>query len=166
MPQLKFGTGRTVITPPLGLELCGYGPYRGRRATEIVQDLHCTALALSDGQNTYLWISNDLIWVDRSLVEATLRLVCSEHNLDPSHIVMTNTHTHSGPATMHTVAWGEWDNDYTQTLPYLFAEAIGQALAHMTPGRIGFGRTEIPELSVNRVEDDGPVDREAMLFRL
>lgn len=166
MSQLMFGVGRTVITPPLGVELCGYGPYLGRKATEIVQDLHCTVLALSDGDATYVWISNDLIFADRSLVAAALRLVHDEYGLDPSRVVMTNTHTHSGPATMKTVAWGEWDDDYTGTLPRLFADAVGQAIGRMAPGRIGFGRVEIPELSVNRVEDDGPVDREALLIRI
>ncbi|SVB52503.1 uncharacterized protein METZ01_LOCUS205357, partial [marine metagenome] len=148
MPQLHFGTGRTVITPPLGIELCGYGPYRERKGEEIVQDLHCTALALSDGAETYVWISNDLIWVDRTLVDATLRLVRKRHHLDPSKVVITNTHTHSGPATMRTVAWGEWDDAYTQTLPALFGEAVGQAVKELAPGRIGFGQAPIPKLSV------------------
>lgn len=166
MPQFCFGTGRTLITPPLGVELCGYGPYLGRRAAEIVQDLYCTALALSDGAQTCVWLSNDLVWTDRSLVDATLRLVRAEYNLDPARVVVTNTHTHSGPATMKTVGWGEWDDAYTRTLPRRFADAVGQALDRMAPGRIGFGRAEIPGLSVNRVDEDGPVDREALLIRI
>ena len=166
MPQLHFGTGRTVITPPLGIELCGYGPYRERKGEVIVQDLHCTALALSDGAETYVWISNDLIWVDRTLVDATLRLVRRRHHLDPSKVVVANTHTHSGPATMRTVAWGELDDAYTQTLPALFGEAVGQAVENLAPGRIGFGRAPIPKLSINRVDDDGPVDEEAVLIRI
>ena len=166
MPQLLFGTGRTVIPPPLGIELCGYGPYRERKGEEIVQDLHCTALALSDGEATYVWISNDLIWVDRSILDVMFRLVRARYGLDSSRVVVTNTHTHSGPATMRTVAWGEWDEAYTQTLPDLFAEAVGQAVGNLSPGRIGFGRAEIPELSVNRVEEDGPVDEEALLIRI
>jgi len=166
MPQLQFGTGRTVITPPLGIELCGYGPYRERKGEKIVQDLYCTALALSDGTETFVWLSNDLIWVDRALVDATLRLVRKRHGLDPSKVVITNTHTHSGPATMRTVAWGEWDETYTQTLPALFADAIRQAVGNLAPGRIGFGRAPIPHLSVNRVDNGGTVDEEAVLIRI
>lgn len=166
MSQLMFGIGRTVITPPPGVELCGYGFYLERRATEVFQDLHCTTLALSDGGSPYVWLSNDLIWVDRSLVDATLRLVWDEHGLDPARVVITSTHTHSGPATMKTVGCGEWNDAYAWTLPRLFADAIGQALDRMEPGRIGFGRATINELCVNRVESDGPVDQEAMLLRV
>ncbi|MDP6051338.1 MAG: neutral/alkaline non-lysosomal ceramidase N-terminal domain-containing protein [Candidatus Latescibacteria bacterium] len=166
MPQLLYGTGRTTITPPLGLELCGYGPYLERRSTKIHQDLQCTALALSDGEQTYVWVSNDLIWTDRSLIESTHRLVHGAYGLDPAHVVITNTHTHSGPATMKTVAWGAWNEDYADTLPGKFAEAIGQAVSNMESGRIGFGRVAIPKLSVNRVDEGGIVDQDALLMRI
>ena len=166
MPQLHFGTGRSIITPPTGVELCGYGPYLERRATAVHQDLHCTALAFSDGNRIYVWVSNDLVWTDRSLVDETHRIVRDLYGLDPARVVITNTHTHSGPATMKTVAWGKWDEDYTAGLPALFADAIGQAVSNLEPGRIGFGRTPVPELSVNRVDEGGEADAEALLMRI
>ncbi|MBT5872890.1 MAG: hypothetical protein HOH43_05675 [Candidatus Latescibacteria bacterium] len=167
MGQLLFGLGRRVITPPLGIELCGYGPYRERKGTEVIQDLQCTALALSTaGGTVFIWLSNDLIWLDRSILEETYRLARSAYGLDASRIVITNTHTHSGPATMRTVAWGEWDQAYADTLPSLFVEAIGEAIGNMIPGRIGFSQVPVPELSVNRVEDDGPVEESASLIRI
>ena len=166
MPRLSFGTGRTIITPPAGIELCGYGPYLERRATSVHQDLHCTALALSDGKRIFVWVSNDLVWTDRSLVDETHRIVRQRYGLDPARVVITNTHTHSGPATMKTVAWGAWDEDYTAGLPALFADAIGRAVSNLEPGRIGFGRTPVPELSVNRVDEGGEADAEALLMRL
>lgn len=166
MPQLHFGTGRTIITPPVGVELCGYGPYLERRATAVHQDLHSTALALSDGDRIFVWVSNDLVWTDRSLVDETHRIVHDRCGLDPARVIITNTHTHSGPATMKTVAWGKWDEEYTAELPERFADAIGQAVSNLEPGRVGFGRTSVPELSVNRVDEGGEADDEALLMRL
>ncbi len=166
MPQLHFGTGRTVITPPTGVELCGYGPYIERQATAVHQDLHSTALALSDGDGVYVWVSNDLVWTDRSLVDETHRLVRDRYGLDPARVIITNTHTHSGPATMKTVAWGKWDEDYTSGLPALFADALGEAVSNLAPGRIGFGRTPVPDLSVNRVDEGGEADAQALLMRI
>lgn len=166
MAQLHFGTGRTIITPPAGVELCGYGPYIERRATAVHQDLHCTALALSDGNRIFVWVSNDLVWTDRSLVDETHRIVGDRYGLDPSRVVVANTHTHSGPATMKTVAWGKWDEKYTAGLPELFAGAIGEAVSNLEPGRIGFGRTPVPGLSVNRVDEGGEADAEALLMRI
>lgn len=166
MPPLYFGTGRTVITPPEGIELCGYGPYLERRATAVHQDLFCTALALSDGDRVFVWVSNDLVWTDRSLVDETHRVVRGRYGLDPARVVITNTHTHSGPATTKTVAWGKWDEAYTAGLPTLFADAIGRAVSNLEPGRIGFGRTPVPNLSVNRVDEGGEADAEALLMRI
>lgn len=166
MPQLHFGTGRTVITPPTGVELCGYGPYLERRATAVHQDLHCTALALSGGDRAFVWVSNDLVWTDRALVDETHRIVRDRYSLDPARVVITNTHTHSGPATMKTVAWGKWDEEYTAGLPALFADAIGQAVSNLEPGRVGFGRTPVPGLSVNRVDAGGEADDTALLMRI
>ena len=166
MPQLYFGTGRTVITPPTGVELCGYGPYIGRRATAVHQDLHATALALSDGERTFVWTSNDLVWTDRALVDETHRIVRKRYGLDPARVVITNTHTHSGPATMKTVAWGKWDGEYAAELPERFADAIGQAVSNLEPGSVGFGRAPVPGLSVNRVDEGGEADEEALLMRI
>ena len=166
MPQLHFGTGRTVITPPVGVELCGYGPYIERRSTAVHQDLLSTALALSDGDRIFVWVSNDLVWTDRSLVDETHRIVRDRYGLDPARVVIANTHTHSGPATMKTIAWGKWDNAYTAGLPERFANAIGQAVSSLEPGRIGFGRTPVPGLSVNRVDEGGEADEEALLMRI
>ena len=166
MPQLHFGTGRTVITPPTGVELCGYGPYIERRSTAVHQDLHATALALSDGDLIFVWVSNDLVWTDRSLVDETHRIVRDRYGLAPARVVITNTHTHSGPATMKTVAWGKWDDEYTAGLPERFADAIGRAVSNLEPGRVGFGRTSVPDLSVNRVDEGGEADDEALLMRI
>ena len=166
MPQLHFGTGRTVITPPTGVELCGYGPYIERRSTAVHQDLHATALALSDGDRIFVWVSNELVWTDRSLVDETHRIVRDRYGLDPARVVITNTHTHSGPATMKTVAWGKWDDEYTAGLPERFADAIGRAVSNLEPGRVGFGRTSVPDLSVNRVDEGGEADDEALLMRI
>ncbi len=166
MSQLHFGTGRTVITPPTGVELCGYGPYIGRRATAVHQDLHSTALALSDGDRTFVWVSNDLVWTDRSLADETHRIVRDRYGLDPARVVIANTHTHSGPAAMKTVAWGKWDEEYTAGLPERFADAIGQAVSNLEPGRAGFGKTSVPDLSVNRVDEGGEADDEARLMRI
>lgn len=166
MGQLLFGTGRTLITPPLGLELCGYGPYLGRQGTEVYQDLFSTSLALSAGGETYVLVSNDLIWLDRTLLEAIHAQLYKQHGLMPRQVLLTNTHTHSGPVTMKTVAWGEPDEAYWRTLVSCIVESVGQAIAALKPGRIGFGRVDLPELSVNRVEPDGPIDTEALLFRI
>ena len=67
---------------------------------------------------------------------------------------------------MKTVAWGKWDEEYTAGLPERFADAIGKAVTNLEPGRVGFGRAPVPDLSVNRVDVGGEADAEALLMRI
>ena len=166
MPQLYFGTGRSTITPAPGVELCGYGPYIGRRSTRVYQDLHCTALSVSDGESIFVWVSNDLIWTDRTLVDKTHSIVQDLYGLDPNRVVIANTHTHSGPATMKSIGWGNWDDSYTEGLPEQIAKTIGKAVSEMEPGSVGFGRATVPGLSVNRVDEGSEADETALLMRI
>ena len=45
---MRAGYGKTEITPPLGVELAGYGYYLKRRATRVDDPLFVRAVALED----------------------------------------------------------------------------------------------------------------------
>ncbi len=61
MPDMQVGYGEQVITPPLGVELTGYGYYLERRAEEVADDLKVRALYISQGQDAVILISCDLL---------------------------------------------------------------------------------------------------------
>ena len=63
MGNLKAGFARIDITPPLGTRLVGYP--RIRRAEGILDPLLATAVAVSDGENTAIMMSIDLIGIDQ-----------------------------------------------------------------------------------------------------
>ena len=41
---LTAAVASVVVTPPVGVELCGYGHYRERRSTGVRDDLRARAL--------------------------------------------------------------------------------------------------------------------------
>jgi hypothetical protein len=67
----RAGFAKVPITPPLGVELAGYGVYLGRRATEVHDDLFARALALEDDEGErVLLLSLDLLGLSWELNEA------------------------------------------------------------------------------------------------
>ena len=44
--KLRAGAAKVNITPPMGVEMCGYGPYLKRQCTEVLDPLYANALWL------------------------------------------------------------------------------------------------------------------------
>jgi len=59
--QLKAGTERVDITPPLGIQMAGYNS-TGRPATGVLDPLYAQALVLDDGRRKIALVTLDLIF--------------------------------------------------------------------------------------------------------
>ena len=42
---MNAGFGKVEITPRVGVELCGFGPYLNRHSTRVVEPLYARAMA-------------------------------------------------------------------------------------------------------------------------
>ena len=47
---LRIGFGKRKITPPKGVDLCGYGYYLDRKVKEVRDDLWCRTIVLEQGE--------------------------------------------------------------------------------------------------------------------
>ncbi len=155
--SLRAGCAQVPITPPVGTELAGYGPYLARVATGVQQELQATALALADGDDRYLVVSLDLIGVGAALAQRIREAVAFRCGVPGDRVLLACTHTHSGPATLFLRGWGEPAPDYLALLPRHIAKAADRALAALQPARLSHGAARVPGLAVNRAEHDGPV---------
>jgi hypothetical protein len=96
---LKISTFSKDITPQPGVLLAGYGPDVVSKA--IHDPLFIKGIALDDGKQRTLLLSFDLIGLDRDFVVA-IRKACSKIvDIPAENVVLTCTHTHSGPHTRH-----------------------------------------------------------------
>ena len=66
---MKAGFGKSDITPRLGVQLAGYGPYRNRAARAILAPLLARALALKGEGGSAIVLSLDLCVTPRLLAE-------------------------------------------------------------------------------------------------
>ncbi len=154
MSQLKFlaGAACAVVTPRVGTCLFGYQP--NHRSESVHDDLHVTALALSDGEKTALVISAEIGNIHTDLCNE-LRAELSRHTGVPAeHIVVACTHTHSAPNLAGTEGWGAVDREYYEEF---FApgaiSASAEAVASLAPAEYAVGVTE-SKVGINRREQE------------
>jgi neutral/alkaline ceramidase-like enzyme len=162
----RAGFAKTIITPPLGVELCGYGMYLERRATAVHDDLFARALLLEDdaGERALL-ITLDLIGLSQELYEAIALQAGKAVGLDPERVLVSSTHTHSGPATGKINGMGVMDPAYVAALPDRCVEAAVAASA-LRPARFGTAHGAVRALGYNRVRADGPFDPGLHVLRI
>lgn len=160
MSKLRAGLGISTITPPMGVEMSGYGYYLDRICNGVLADIKSKALVIDDGDTKVAIIANDLVGVDKDIAVRTRELVEAETGIAPSHLLLANSHTHSGPATIFLRGCGEVDRAYVEMLIRLMASAVIKAHDALEPvtGRMGSGHLD--NLSHNRVVQGGPIDPE------
>ncbi len=157
---LQAGCAQVPITPPMGVELAGYGPYRERIAHGVAEDLQATALVLRDGDQQVALVALDLLTIPAQLAARTRETVAYRTTLAPSQVLLACTHTHSGPATLFARGWGAMAPVYDALLPRHIARAVELAEARLEPASLLRGRTRVRGVAVNRAASNGPVHDE------
>lgn len=62
---MRAGFGKAELTPPLGVELAGYGYYLQRRAAAVADPLYARALLLEQGEQRALLVSCEVLGLSR-----------------------------------------------------------------------------------------------------
>lgn len=142
---MKAGFGKVDITPRVGVELCGFGPYLNRHSTRVLEPLFARAMAVEAGGNRWVLVSCDLIGFNDILTQRIRHLV-------PDVPVMVHaTHTHSGPCTIpELIGWGDPDEPYLEVLPQYVAQACHAALRDLAPATIHHAEVPAAGFSYNR----------------
>jgi hypothetical protein len=163
MKQLRAGVASVNITPPLGLEMSGYGFGKSRG---ILDELCAQALILDNGEERVVLITTDLIGLSRQYVNSVRETVEAKIGVKRDHILICGSHTHSGPATMYLRQWGEVDRDYIRCCEKKLIGAAVWASEGLAPAKVGFGRGFIDSISYNRIWKGGPIDPEVGVMRI
>lgn len=165
---MRAGYGKTEITPPLGVELAGYGYYLKRRATRVDDPLFVRAVALEDRGRTYVVVSCDILGLNRGIVGRVRTALLDKHAIPPSHVLIVSIHTHTAAPAIAHEGCGEVCPEYVETLPGAILAACEDALSDMrrvTALRFSMGRLD-GQYAYNRAAEDGPVDDCARGFLL
>src|SRR5438067_1530257 len=110
-----LGAASIDITPDFAVDLCGYA-LRVQPSTGVLEPIFARAIFLEDGKEKLLWVACDLIAFERDFVEQFRAWAQRELGLQPHHVLLSATHNHAGPATIHLNACGEYSERYITIL--------------------------------------------------
>lgn len=157
----KIGVAKTVITPRESMWMSGYAA-RKEPAQGTMHDLWAKAMALEDNEgNRALIITVDIIGFSREMsVEVCDRLI-DKFNLKRENIILSSSHTHSGPVINSNLygIYPKFDErqqrQVDDNLEFVMQQMINvaaRALSNLSPAGLssGFG---IARFAVNRREN-------------
>ncbi len=155
--SFKVGFAKTDITPRVGVELCGFGPFLNRHSIGVRDRLWARAMAVGNGYQTIIIVSCDLIGLDRSTVALIRDRIKDKTGLTSDTIMVHCTHTHSGPCTCSFIGWGDMDYPYMELLPGRVADACCRAVEGMVDATISHAVVPCEGIGLNREYDrDAP----------
>ncbi|MGZ5556242.1 MAG: hypothetical protein ACXWIA_10705 [Candidatus Aminicenantales bacterium] len=154
MSGLTVGYGERVVTPPLGVDLAGYGFYLDRKAASILDDLKCRAVHLKSGDRSLLLIGCDVIGFTIGDADAIRGRIAAAHGLPREAVLLAATHTHCGPATQPMPGLGDIDPAYMRRLGALILEAAAEAVSAPRPAEFSYALEAVEPLGYNRRKKD------------
>jgi neutral ceramidase len=170
-PTWKAGTTKTAITPQQPLWLAGYAG-RDHAAEGTLHDLWIKVLALEspDGQRAVV-VTSDLLGFPQSIAQRICQELHAQCGLQRSQIMLTCSHTHSGPvlsgALLDCYPLDDQQRaliaEYSANLEKVVVATTAKALAAMTPATV-WAATGKATFAVNRRnnrEAEAPKLREA-----
>lgn len=154
---MRIGFAKSDVTPRVGVELCGFGPFINRRSIGIRDRLWSRGMAVEHDGRQCLVISNDIVQLSLEDTRRIRDLIMRDSSLRPQDIMVHCTHTHSGPATGTLAGWGQQDAPYLETLPAKIAAAGLAALSNLQEATLHHAEVPCEGVGLNREYDrDAP----------
>ena len=150
LASLVAGYGEKIITPPLGVDLTGYGYYLDRRAESVLGDLKVRVLFLRKNADRIVLISCDLLGLTVEFSDKVRKEIALQQNLAIANVLLACIHTHSGPASQSLRGCGAVKPDYLTKLVTLIKEAVASAVANQEEAEFSCGVETIEPIGFNR----------------
>ncbi len=153
--ELRVGVGTVNISPPAGTPMAGY--YYARGSQDVLDDLYAKAAVLDDGSTKVALVVCDLITLPRNTVLEARRLIEQQTGIPGGHVMLSATHTHTGPALARDSARDDLDKGssdpartYTTELPKKIAQAVTEANGKLMPVQVSYAKEYEQRLAFNR----------------
>jgi neutral ceramidase len=178
----KAGVARAVITPEKPMWLAGYG-HRSHPAEGKIHDLWIKVLALEDPEGRRaVVLTSDLLNFPKAMHESICGKLREKHGLDRAQVMLTVSHTHSGPVLRESLypcypldgAQLALIEEYSTWLEGKIVDEVGVALSRLAPAKLTSGQgkatfavnrrnnreAEVAKLIESGAELKGPVDHD------
>ena len=145
---MNIGVAQIEITPPIGVELSGF-TLRTQPSIGMLDRLWVRGLFLEDAATRLLWLHCDLIGFDERIVAAFRNWAREQLGVAEAEILLSATHTHSGPCTIRLEEAGAYDDRYVAWLQLRLQEAARIAMHRIAPCTVCTVEAEL-DLAVDR----------------
>lgn len=168
--QWRVGASAAAINPDKGAFVAGHT--LDRRFTGVHDDIHVKAVAVSDGRASVVILTFDCIGLLHPQLLEIRRTVAGlvrDPDFDTARIVMSSTHTHSGPDVVGL--WGPdrmhsgVDTAYLTRLVSIAARQVVQAWHARVPARADYAEAEHGEGWVYNISKPESLDRSLVTLR-
>ena len=163
--SLRAGAATRDISPNEPTQLCGY-PHARRISTGTHDPLLASALFLSNGSSSLLLCALDLLMLNCDVARRIRQSVAEALGIAESCVLISCTHTHSAPVTLHylpfsgDIAMPAPDPSYLAFVEKRIAEVAIAAKAQAQPAELAWTSAEAHGVGGNRHSPDGPTDPE------
>ena len=163
MPTLTAGAAEVDFTPRESHFLYGY-PHVPRMSTGVHDPLLSCALYLSDGTTRQIFIANDIIFANKSITARVRERVEEETGVPATNILISATHTHSGPQVDDQLAKAAdpvvppYDPAFVNDLVDAMVRSAVQAAKRAEPAQLGLAIATVSGVGSNRHDPNGPTD--------
>ncbi|MGI5818665.1 MAG: neutral/alkaline non-lysosomal ceramidase N-terminal domain-containing protein [Armatimonadota bacterium] len=141
MSGLRAGTAVIDVTPPLGTFMGGYAA-REHGAEGVHDPLHAKALALAAGDASLLLITCDVISFNYEYIDPVRARIEAATGIPAANVLVSNSHTHSGPLTHGVLGDDLIDEQYLDVLAAKLVSVAEIAASKLRPATVGFARAE------------------------
>jgi hypothetical protein len=155
---MRIGFAKVDITPRVGVPLCGFGPFLNRISIGIRDRLWARAMAVEVGSRRVVVVACDLVGITREDTERARARVTQATGLPREAMMVSCSHTHSGPDTCPTrIGWGGYDPPYMELLSHRVARAAVAAIGALQEATLSHAEVPCEGIGLNRVYDkDAP----------
>ena len=144
---LQVGYAREAIMPEKVIPLAGVGiidrDYEG-----VLDTLYTTCIAITEGGNTVLVYTNDLVNSVATLSDPAKNQISNATGVAKENIMVAATHTHSAPT--YTADHIDGVPQYRQLILDAMTAAAKKAIADQSPAEISAGSTNATGLAFSR----------------
>jgi len=169
--SLLAGCANRDISPTEPAFLTGY-PHVPRLSTGVHDPLLASALYLSYGEKPLLLIGLDILFISQRSTGLCREAISRATGTPSGHILISASHTHSGPVTSDQLAWlGDPvvpppDPGYMAMFHRAIIEAAVAARDAAVPARLAVTSAAADGAGGNRIDPTGPFDPEIGLLAL
>lgn len=152
------------LQPPVGGWMTGFAA-----RTEPSQGTHdpimAHAVLLSDGESKLAIVSCDLLGFAPDAVSEIRRMVAAKSSIKPGNILISCTHTHSGPTSLPMRGVLNYQNgDWLQSAQAAIADQIVSLESGLMPAKIKYSSTMLSGIGFNRQDESHPNDEELLVI--